>query len=218
MAALIDAHRRRWPASLAVLVVLVAQLLVLPSRVAVGPSWLLPALQAVLLSPLVISNPVALVNDHPVLRIVAITSAVTVAVGGAATLLHLIVLLSDGVDLAPGRLITTGVVLLATNIVSIAVLLWELDRGGPFARDPSHRREADAPDLLFTQMSLEDPDAGGWRPGFLDYLFVAFTISTAFSPTDTMPLTGRAKVVFMLGALVAVATIAIVAARAVNLL
>lgn len=200
------------------LVVLVAQVVVLPDVVAVGPGWLLPVLQGLLLSPLVVSNPVALVNDHPVLRAVAVTSAVTVATANAVTLLHLIRLLSQGIDLRPGLLITSGVVLLATNVVSIAVLLWELDRGGPFARDPSHPHDPDPPDLLFAQMNLDDPDAGGWRPGFLDYLFVAFTISTAFSPTDTMPLTGRAKVIFMVGALVAVGTIAIVAARAVNLL
>lgn len=211
-------HRRRWPASLAVALVLLAQVLIIPPRVSVGQVWMLPGLQALLLAPLVVTNPISLVKQHPVLRWLAAISAVTVALANAVTLLHLIVLLGNGVPLDPTVLIQTGVVLLATNVVAVAVLLWELDRGGPFARDPKHPQHPLPPDLLFAQMSMEDTDARGWRPGFLDYLFVAFTISTAFSPTDTMPLTGRAKAIFMAGAIVAVATIAIVAARAVNLL
>lgn len=210
-------HHRRWPASLAVVLVLVAQTQ-LPHEVAIGPVWVLPALQGVLLAPLVLTNPVSLDRDHPGLRGLAAVSALTVLLANAAILLHLIVLLARKVSVAPSSLILTGVVLMATNIVSIAVLLWELDRGGPFARDPSHHRPPTPPDLLFPQMTLEDDDDEVWRPGFIDYLFVAFTISTAFSPTDTMPLTGRAKILFMVGAAVALSSIAIVAARAVNLL
>lgn len=210
-------HRRRWPASLAVVAVLVAQLW-LPDVVALGPSWLLPVLQGVLLAPLVLTNPVSLARDQPALRMMALVSALTVLLANAATLVHLIVLLARQVAVDPSSLILTGVVLLATNIVAIAVLLWELDRGGPFARDPSHHRPTTPADLLFPQMTLDDAVDDAWRPGFVDYLFVGFTVSTAFSPTDAMPLTGRAKVLFMIGAAVALSSIAIVAARAVNLL
>lgn len=198
--------------------VLVLQLR-LPSQVSVGPTWLLPALQAALLLPLVVTNPVHLRHDHPLLRVLAVASAAGVMVTNAATLVNLVALLTGGSVLRPAALITSAAVLLVTNVVAVAVLLWELDRGGPFARDPDHARSSGPADLLFPQLvGVPSGDPPGWAPGFVDYLFVAYTMSTAFSPTDTMPLTGRAKLAFMLGASVAMLTFALVAARAVNLL
>ena len=101
----------------------------------------------------------------------------------------------------------------------MALALWEVDRGGPFARDPRHARVESPPDLLFPQMSgVPGWDAGNWRPGFTDYLFVAFTAATAFSPTDTMPLSPRAKMLTAAAAGVSLLTLALVAARAINVL
>lgn len=207
--------QRRWPASLAVAVALVSQLF-LPEAASVGPSWLLPAAQAALLAPLIASNPLTLRVDHPALRFVAATSACSVMVVNATTLLHLVARLGAGTRLTSQELLVVVVVLLTTNVVAVAVIFWELDGGGPFARDPRHPRPADQRDLLFPQQT--SVDTHGWLPGFTDYLFVAFTLTTAFSPTDTMPLRGRAKILFMLGSSVSMGTLAILAARAANLL
>ena len=211
------AHHQRWPATAAVLIALACQFLV-PDPVSIGPTWVLPALQLTLLLPLVATNPVRLARDHPVLRVLAVVSAGAVLLANAATLVHLVVLLLAGSTISSQRLLVTGLVLVTTNIIATSVVLWELDRGGPFARDPSHHRVPGAPDLLFPQAGLPEATDRPWIPTYLDYLFVGFTMSTAFSPTDTLPLTHRAKVVYMLGASVAITTFVIVAARAANIL
>ena len=103
-----------------------------------------------------------------------------------------------------------------TNVVIFALWFWNLDRGGPATRG---LESAGRPDLLFPQMtSLPDEAEEAWTPGFIDYLFVSFTNATAFSPTDTMPLSPRIKLLFMLEAAVSLATVGLVAARAVNVL
>jgi len=96
-----------------------------------------------------------------------------------------------------------------------ALWYWELDRGGPDARRrPRHRQ----PDFLFPQMVTPACAGPRWAPGFVDYLYVSFTNATAFSPTDTMPLTPWAKMLLLLQALASLLTVALVAARAVNIL
>lgn len=103
-----------------------------------------------------------------------------------------------------------------TNVVIFALWFWNLDRGGPALRG---LQDHETPDLLFPQMaSRPDESATAWTPGFVDYLFVSFTNATAFSPTDTMPLSARMKVLFMLEALASLATVGLIAARAVNIL
>lgn len=91
---------------------------------------------------------------------------------------------------------------------------WTLDRGGPAARGLTRHSR---PDFLFAQMTIEQGDES-WSPGFIDYLFLAFTNATAFSPTDTLPLSGRAKLLMMAQSGISLLTIALVAARAVNIL
>ena len=104
-----------------------------------------------------------------------------------------------------------------TNMVVFGLLYWELDRGGPLGRVGARKGPAH-PDLQFPQDSAPDSAAEGWRPEFLDYLFVSLTSSTAFSPTDTLPLTRRAKALMGSQALVSLLTVGLVAARAVNVL
>jgi uncharacterized membrane protein len=102
-----------------------------------------------------------------------------------------------------------------TNVIVFALWYWELDRGGPDERSsPQHRQ----PDFLFPQMSTPGCTPQGWRPHFVDYLYVSFTNATAFSPTDTMPLTRWAKLLMLVQSLASLLTIAMVAARAVNIL
>ena len=211
------AHHQRWPATIAVVVALGAQFAI-PPQVTLGTRWLLPALQVALLLPLVATNPIRLRRDHPVLRALALASAGVVLLANAITLVHLVLLLIGGSSITSQQLLVTGLVLVGTNVIATSVVLWELDRGGPFARDPAHHRPEGEPDLLFPQMSLPQSASTPWRPAFMDYLFVGFTMSTAFSPTDTLPLSRRAKAVFMLGSTVAITTFVVIAARAANIL
>jgi uncharacterized membrane protein len=100
-------------------------------------------------------------------------------------------------------------------VIVFALWYWELDRGGPQRRrQPDHP----APDFLFPQQSGPDVGPPGWSPSFIDYLFVAFTNATAFSPTDTLPLTRRVKVLMMVEAFTSLLMVAVLAARAVNIL
>lgn len=211
-------HQRRWPASLAVLVTTLLQLAV-PDQVSLGPRWLLPSVQVALLVPLVATNPIHLRRDHPALRMAAAMLAACVLGFNAALLLRLVVSLSRGSTLSAQEILLTVTIILATNVIAAAVALWELDRGGPFARDPAHERPPSGRDVLFPQDGLTlEPHQRPWFPSFTDYLFVGFTMSTAFSPTDTMPVSARAKLLFMLGAAVAITSFAVVVARAANLL
>ena len=118
-----------------------------------------------------------------------------------------------GID--PRELLLGAVAIWLTNVLAFASWYWELDRGGPGARCAPHHR---APDFLFTQMITPGAAGGHWTPGFMDYLYLSFTNATAFSPTDTLPLTYGAKGLMLIQALVSLLTIALVAARAVNIL
>ncbi len=103
----------------------------------------------------------------------------------------------------------------ATNVIVFALWYWELDGGGPPRRlaDPKRPR-----DFAFVQMTDPEVSAGGWHPRFADYLYLSFTNSSAFSPTDTMPLTRWAKMLMMLESVISILTLLLVAARAVNIL
>jgi hypothetical protein len=126
-------------------------------------------------------------------------------------------ILSGQVSNDASLLLGSGAAIFVTNIIVFGIWYWELDRGGPFAR---REGVTPYPDFMFPQM---DPDTAklvkpGWRPTFIDYFYVSLTNSMAFSPTDTMPLARWAKVMMSVQSLVAVTTIALVIARAVNVL
>jgi hypothetical protein len=210
-------HTRRWPASLAVIAVLVLQLLV-PTQISALPRWIMPALGALLLLPLVWMNPFHLSRDEPWLRWVELALLAVLVLVNAFYLAGMIFFLNSG-DANDGRVLVKGALLIwVTNVVAFAVWYWEVDRGGPFARAPEHEREAERADLLFPQMTVDLPGWERWLPGFTDYLFVSFTAATAFSPTDTMPLTARVKALMGIQSAIALLTVAVIAARAVNVL
>lgn len=211
-------HERRWPASLTVLVVLGLQL-ALPTEVTAGPRWVIPALEGAVLLPVLIGNPVRLERDAPGLRVVAIALVASVALANAVHLGRLVTYLLSGAKTDAKVLVLAAALIWVTNLAGVALALWEVDRGGPFARDPRHDRTPGRPDLLFPQMTgVPGWDADTWYPAFTDYLFVALTTATAFSPTDTMPLSPRAKLIMGAGSTVSLLTVAVVAARAVNVL
>jgi len=210
-------HIRRWPASLAVVAVLILQLLV-PTQIATFPRWVMPALGALLLLPLIWMNPFHLRRDEPWLRWVELALLAVLVLANTVYLAELIVYLNSG-DANNGLVLVKSAALIwVTNVVAFGVWYWEVDRGGPFARAPEHERTEERADLLFPQMTVDLPGWNKWIPGFTDYLFVAFTAATAFSPTDTMPLTARVKVLMAFQSAIALLTIAVVAARAVNVL
>ena len=157
-------HLAHWPVRL-LLAALIAFQLLLPGQVGLGPSWLVPAVQALLLAPLVIANPVRLERHHPALRVLALVTAFVVLGANTARLAHLVLLIADDVAFTAGDLVLAAVVVLVTNVGGVAVVFWELDRGGPAARDPLHDVEEQDPDLLFPQMGLPDEAARAWRPG-----------------------------------------------------
>jgi hypothetical protein len=203
----------RWPASLALLAC-AGLYVVLPNRLVIGPRWLLPVLIVLPLIPLSATkhrHP----NDSPWVRQFTITliAVITLAnVASMALLVHhlLIVKVSQG-----RNLIYSAVSVWLTNVIVYGLWFWEIDRGGP------HRRAGSAnlmPDIQFPQMENPTLAPVDWRPKFIDYLYTSFANGSSFAPADAMPLSPRAKVLFATEALVSLVTIAVVAARAVNIL
>jgi hypothetical protein len=206
----------RLPAAGAVGLAIAVQVM-LAQDVTPGPRFLLPALEAVLLLGLVAADPNRLTAESRDLRIPSLVMISLIAVTNTIALGRLLNLLVDGGGNGRDVLTAAGGVW-GTNIVVFGLAYWETDRGGPLGRAGA-RPAPTYPDLWFPQ----DGDAAaaapnGWTPAFLDYLFVSVTASTAFSPTDTMPLSHRAKALMGLEGLISLATIGLVAARAVNIL
>jgi uncharacterized membrane protein len=198
----------------------IALYLVLPSRLinGLGPRWLVPALEGVLLAVLLIVSPRRISRESIHLRTLAI---VVIAFVNLANVVSLGELVNELVAAHPhtepgGRaLIYASVPIWITNVLVFSLWYWELDRGGPAARLQTRRRQ---PDFLFPQMSAPHCTTPDWSPMFLDYLYVSFTNATAFSPTDTMPLTQWAKLLMMVQSLASLLTVALVISRAVNIL
>jgi uncharacterized membrane protein len=203
-----------WPAQLTVLVAIVVQVL-LPERLTAGPGWLVPSMEGALLFGLIVVTPNVVEDDHPRRRRIALslTAFVTAAnIFSLAALTHF--LLHHNV--ADGRgLIVAGVLIWLTNLLIFALWYWEMDRGGPGRRAAGRDGP---PDFLFPQMSDDRIEPRDWRPKFVDYLYVSLTNNTAFSPTDTMPLTPMAKAVMGVQSVVSLLTIGLIVSRAVNIL
>jgi len=208
-----------WPAQLTVLAA-IALSLDLPSSLTVpGRVWLIPAIEGVLLAGLVLSTPWVPTHRHRQRRRVALS---LVALVSASNLVNLGLLVHKVLHPAllpsasPGRqLIVAGVEIWITNVLLFTVWYWELDRGGPIARQTEAPQ---APDFYFPQMSDEHLGGLEWRATYIDYMYTSFTNATAFSPTDTMPLTPMAKLLMGAQSLASLITIGMVFARAVNIL
>lgn len=206
----------RWPAFVAVLSV-GGIYAALPHYLVLGPRWLLPGLILGLLVPTAITH----VRGHHVLnRFFGFT------VNGAVTacLVASVVLLIEELPThreSPTKLLLSAGSLWVSNVLVFALWYWRLDAGGPHGRDA----RAGHPDgaFLFPQMTMSPPPgpdshAGLWSPNFVDYLFLAFNTSTAFSPTDAPVLERWAKALMMLQSLISLTVLALLAARAVNIL
>ncbi len=201
----------RWPA-LAALLIIGAIYLVLSDRYRIGPPWLVLAVGVALLIPRLIS----LGRGHRrAARALALVSVamLTLAVAPSAVLLL--------VQLPTGRIPALDLLLDATliwwaNIVAFALWYWEIDAGGPAQRHPGRHCSAD---FLFPQQQHDDHGVvEGWSPTFLDYFFLAFNTSTAFSPTDTLVLSRPTKLLMMTQSFLSLVIIAGLVARAINTL
>ena len=207
----------RLPVLFALIAVIGLQLGI-PKSYTVVPRWPLIGLELLLLAVLTWLNPLRLTNATRLGRsaTLVLLAAITLDNTLSAALLD-IRILSGEVSNKAAVLLGSGGAIFVTNIIVFGIWYWELDRGGPFARRAG---EQPYPDFMFPQM---DPDTAklvkpGWRPTFLDYLYVSLTNAMAFSPTDTMPLARWAKAMMAVQAMVALSTAGLVIARAVNVL
>jgi hypothetical protein len=201
----------RWPAFVAMLAAALLYL-ALPEPLSLGPSWGLLAIIAVLLIPLVLSNHH---GRYDLVRVLTFTAngVITAAmIGSLGVLIYGIPRHSE----SPQALLRSAAALWFTNVLVFALWYWKLDAGGPLGRDAS-RGKLDS-SFLFPQMMNQGGADSSWSPHFMDYLFLAFNTSTAFSPTDTAVLSRWAKIGMMLQSLISLTIVALLAARAVNIL
>jgi hypothetical protein len=208
----------RWPIALVVslfVVLTIVLRIVEPHRVSIGPHWLVPVIEICLLVTLIAADPTHLARRVKWLRPVAISLIGSLAVVAIASSVVLIIDLVRGskVTESASSLLTSGALIWLGNAVIFGLLYWELDSGGPLAR---YRHERAHPDFAFSQQLNPELAADDWRPMYVDYLILGITTSTAFSPTDVMPMSAWAKLTMALQSLISLTVIGLVIARAVN--
>ncbi|HTA33159.1 MAG TPA: hypothetical protein VK721_07020 [Solirubrobacteraceae bacterium] len=204
-----------WPVQVTLLVAIGLQI-GLPARLTAGPTWLVPALEGILIIGLSLATPRQLEHEHTARRrtAIALTAFVSAAnIYALAALAH--ALLHNKVPSNGDELIVAGMLIWLTNFLIFALWYWELDRGGPGRRAAGHDGP---PDFLFPQMNDDAVQPRYWRPQFFDYLYVSLTNAAAFSPTDTLPLTLKAKAIMGVQSIVSLVTIGLIVSRAVNIL
>ena len=209
------AGEQRWPFALTIVVMIALQSL-LPDRLTVGNRWVLPAIEVVIIAVLMAANPGRMERSSKPLRMLGLALIAVASLGNAWSVGWLVHDITTGTQTGgAAELLTTGGDVWLINVLTFAVWFWELDRGGPVERAYGTNPY---PDFLFPQMSSADMAPKDWEPQFLDYLYLAFTNSTAFSPTDTLPLSRWAKFLMLLQSLISLVTAALVVAKAVNAL
>jgi hypothetical protein len=201
------------------------------NNLTIFPWWLASAVELTLLVPLSVATAWthseircatnehhwALIHHHRrMVRRAAIVLTVIITLVNFQSLFGVLRALLFGAKGTTGQsLLIDALNIWLTNVVMFALWFWNIDRGGPAAHGLDKQPIAD---LLFPQMSNDCPGHAEWTPGFFDYVFVSFTNAIAFSPTDTLPLSVRVKILFMVEAFISLLTVGLVAARAVNIL
>ena len=206
----------RWPVALAILA-LVLLLGILPDRVRFVPQWVVYVAGLIALIPI---TAVAATKSSQWLRVERAVMLVAFVLAAAATVINLLnlvtVMIERPKDVSGVQLLSSSIGVWVTNVIMFSLLYWQIDRDGPEARLNPHETK---PDWLFPQETAPSTAvAAGWHPTFVDYLYLGFSTATAFSTTDAMPLTARAKLLMMLEASFSLTTIAVVASRAINIL
>jgi hypothetical protein len=206
----------RWPMTLAVVVVIVL-ISALPERLSPLPRWVFPSALTILLIALIATDPGAITKTARGLRWLSIALVVMMAAAAlsATTLLIRDLVRGSPLTASATTLLATGSSVWVINIVAFALLYWEFDCGGPAARAHGMPQY---PDLAFPQQLSSDVAPPGWRPQFVDYLYLGITDAVAFSPTDAMPLVPWAKLAMAIEAVISLAILGLVIARAINVL
>ena len=217
-----------WLARGAVALVVLLQLFII-NDFSFGPRWLAPILESLLLLPLSVATAwtmnkarseaphhlLDIARYRRIIRTSAIVLTALITLMNFAALYDLIRALLSGKAGAGTSLLLDAVNIWTTNVIAFTLWFWNIDRGGPTLRGlTAHAKR----DFLFPQMTMQPVPENEWMPGFIDYLFLAFTNATAFSPADTLPLSQRAKLLMMAQAALSLLVVALVAARAVNIL
>jgi uncharacterized membrane protein len=213
------ASEPRWPSVLAVLVALglyvaLPQAMMGNAGAAIAVHFAIPAVELVLLASLALAAPHRHAAESAKRRRAAIGLTAVLSIANLLALALLVVRLADG-SVAGRPLLLAAAEIWTTNAIVFALWYWELDGGGPPMRlaDPAGRR-----DFAFVQMLSPQLAEPGWHPRFVDYLYLSFTNASAFSPSDTLPLTRWAKLLMLLQSWVSIVTVVLVAARAVSML
>jgi hypothetical protein len=208
----------RWPIALTLgffITMSIVLRVAAPHRSSLGPDWLVPGVEIGLLLVLLAADPARVSGRRRWLRRLAI--ALVVVLAGAA-LASTVVLIDDlitggAVTDSATDLLASGAVIWLGNVLVFSLFYWLLDSGGPLAR---YRGEHEYPDFAFTQQMSPELAPPGWRAQYVDYLILALTTSTAFSPTDVMPVAHWAKLTMAFQSLISLTVVGLVIARAVN--
>jgi len=196
---------------LAVLVAIVLQL-ILSNKLIVGGRFLIVGLEVLLLLALALFGPFKKRVSFHLRRTLAVALIAVISLSNITSLVLVIKSLFTQSGVTGRQLIVSGLAIYLTNIIIFGLWYWELDSNGVQGQPA----DVSPVDFLFPQMGMKD--AGSWNPTFFDYLYVSVTNASAFSPTDTLPLTHRAKLLMTLQSITSLLTVALVAARAVNIL
>jgi hypothetical protein len=218
-----EERESRWEAAPAVALVIAFQLLLaLVSRFEDWTLWVLPwwvwallvGLELALLVPLAWQRPRRRLEQVGHRRTVALALLGSVSLANALLLLAVLASLVRGDETSGAQLLLKAITLWGTNVIAFGLWYWAFDRGGPVRRLGP---DTPTPDFQFPQMENPELAAPGWQPELVDYVYVSFTNSIAFSPTDAMPLSRRAKLLMLSESAISALTVLLVASRAVNI-
>lgn len=206
----------RWPMAFAVVAIIVMTLL-LPRDLVTHPRWGVPLAEGLLLVAVIVADPGRIDLVSPRVRALSISLITLLVVTTLWCTTQLLVELIRGgpATQSGGALLAAGGIVWVSNCLSFGLLYWEMDSGGPAVRAhglPAHR------DFAFPQRLDPGLAPEHWRPRYVDYLFLGFTATTAFSPTDAMPLRARNKIAMMAQSAISLVLLGLVIARAVNVL
>ena len=208
----------RWPVAVTLgffIAVSIILRVAVPHRSSLGPDWLVPAIEIGLLVLLLAADPARVAGRRRWLRRLAIALVSLLGCAALTSTVKLIVDLVEGTKVtdSASNLLASGAVIWLGNVLVFSLFYWLLDSGGPLAR---YHGERPFPDFAFTQQMSPELAPPGWRPQYVDYLILALTTSTAFSPTDVMPMAWWAKLTMALQSLISLTVVGLVIARAVN--
>lgn len=208
----------RWPVALAVAIFIAITItlrVAVPEKESLGPAWLVPTIEIALLVALIAADPGHIHRRARWLRRLSIALVLVLAVAAVSSTAILIADLIRGAEVTESAdtLLASGALIWLGNVLVFSLLYWLFDSGGPLAR---HRGDRAFPDFAFTQQQSPELAPPGWRPRYADYLVLGLTTSTAFSPTDVLPMSTWAKLTMALQSLISLMVVGLVIARAVN--